>query len=171
MNSRAATRRIPKLQRMAVFAGKQPRRMWEFAASGSRRRKRHDSTDGAIQDPPYDFSAPSGPDDPVHRDGREKQDAIAASLDLQAAKLRMMLECAVPLKIAELQRGGGAPGPGMIEHARAFGARLASEGDVLMFGSKKKGAVAELMNELVFALAVAAFQPGGCRVLGLHFEV
>jgi hypothetical protein len=154
------------LQRECVFAGKKPRRMWEFTASGSRRRKRRESPGGAIHFPP-----PAGPEDPVHAEPRQKQDAITASLDLQAAKLRTTLECAVPLKIAEMQRSGGGPGPRDIEAARAFGYRLASEGDVLMFGSKKKGSVAELVNELVFALAVAAFQPGGCRFLGLHFEV
>jgi len=63
--------------------------------------------------------------------------------------------------------------------AEACGGILAECGDALMFGSssaRKKsewhrdGSVQNVFNALVDGCAIGALQPGGIRLLGLHFE-
>lgn len=78
--------------------------------------------------------------------------------------LPMMLDAAVPLRIAELQQRGG-PDDADYNAAREFGSVLASQGDVLMYGGKP-GEAAELANGMAQALAVMAFVPGGVSVFG-----
>lgn len=78
--------------------------------------------------------------------------------------LPLMMDAAVPLRIAELQRRGG-PDAADFNAAREFGSVLASRGDVLMYGGKP-GEAAELANGMAQALAVMAFVPGGVSVFG-----
>lgn len=90
--------------------------------------------------------------------------------DLARDKLLMPLQCGVPFKVADLKARGG-PNDTDIEMMREFSKDLASHGDVLMFGSGKNGQAASLMSGLIHAVAVLAFQPGGVRIFGGHFEV
>jgi hypothetical protein len=83
--------------------------------------------------------------------------------------LVIALMAAVPIRIELLRRQGG-PGPDDWDKATAFGAVLAEKGDVLMFGSKKKGEAADLFNGLAHALACMAFLPGGVVAFGQHWE-
>jgi hypothetical protein len=83
--------------------------------------------------------------------------------------MQTTLECGVPLRIAEIQSRGGVT-PCEMNSARELAIDLGSCGDKLLFGSKQKGEVASLMNRLIFAVAVGAFQPGGVTVFGVHFE-
>ena len=83
--------------------------------------------------------------------------------------LAIALSAAVPLHIAELQRRGG-PTLADVERARAFAVELASHGDDLQFGNKKKGAVAALFNGTAFSIAVCSFSPGGVTIFGEHWE-
>jgi hypothetical protein len=85
------------------------------------------------------------------------------------AVLPIALEAAVLLRIAQLRKHGG-PTAVDFEQARAFSQTLAEKGDVLMYGSKKKGEAAALFNQLAGALSVMAFVPGGVTFAGYHFE-
>jgi hypothetical protein len=79
-----------------------------------------------------------------------------------------MLEVAVPLRIAEIERAGG-PSEQDLAEARSFAPTLGEKGDVLQFGGRK-GEAADLFNRLARALAVLAFCPGGVTFLGTRYE-
>jgi hypothetical protein len=81
----------------------------------------------------------------------------------------LTLQTGVPLRIMEMEHRGG-PSDLDLNFAREYSSVLGSKGDVLLFGSKKKGECAELMNGLIRAVAVLAFCPGGVRLFGSHFE-
>ena len=81
----------------------------------------------------------------------------------------LTLQTGVPLRIMEMEARGG-PSDLDLNFAREYSSVLGSKGDVLLFGSKKKGECAELMNGLIRAVAVLAFCPGGVRLFGSHFE-
>lgn len=83
--------------------------------------------------------------------------------------LSIFLLYSVTLQIAELQRAGG-PSDADRERAAAFASVLGPSGDNLLFRSEQPGRTADLANELAFAVAVLAFQPGGIEVFGRHFE-
>jgi hypothetical protein len=83
--------------------------------------------------------------------------------------LSIALSAAVPLHILELQAKGG-PDADDFTKATAMSAVLGERGDVLLFGSKKKGEAAEIFNGLARALAVLSFVPGGVRLFGNHWE-
>jgi hypothetical protein len=83
------------------------------------------------------------------------------------ALLKAALEAAVPLWIEEIRLWSEDR---RIERARACGQVIAEKGDVVQFKGKKRGESANAFNRLAEGIACAAFQPGGIRVLGLHFE-
>ena len=83
--------------------------------------------------------------------------------------LQMMMATAVPLHIMQLQDKGG-PDDKDMERARAVSDKLGERGDVLLYGSDKKGECAEMFNETARAIAILAFCPGGVNIFGQHFE-
>ena len=87
-------------------------------------------------------------------------------ISLKETLLALTLEVGVPLVIAQLQRHGG-PTEQHLKFARIFARTLGEKGDQLLYRGKE---TAILANQLIEAVAIAAFQPGGIRLLGLHFE-
>jgi hypothetical protein len=83
--------------------------------------------------------------------------------------LKIALQCAVPLWMLRIQGNGGVTDSD-IERVRVFGQVLGEKGDVLMFGSKKKGEAADLFNRLAEAIAVMSFCPGGVKIFGEHWQ-
>jgi hypothetical protein len=84
--------------------------------------------------------------------------------------LPIALECAVMLRIAEIKKFGDDCVD--FEKIQKLREELLHKGDILLYGSKKeKGKAAELFNELVEAVSVLAFWPGGINIFGMHFEV
>lgn len=84
-----------------------------------------------------------------------------------------VLEGAVWLRVAELRTRGGPPGSEYARCREVLADRIASGSDVL-FGrhpNQKQGQFAATFRDLVEALAVAAFCPGGVTLFGLHFDV
>jgi hypothetical protein len=57
-----------------------------------------------------------------------------------------------------------------LKRCREFAPILAAKGDVLQYGSKKKGEAADLMGQLIDAIAVLACLPGGVDFLDQHWE-
>lgn len=89
---------------------------------------------------------------------------------MNEALLLMTLEAGVLLAINDLKKIGG-PGDWQWERLRdEYAWLLAGNGDILQFRSEKRGETAQLMARLIEVVAVAAFQPGGITVAGLHFE-
>lgn len=82
--------------------------------------------------------------------------------------LRMHLEFTVPMCLAEYQAQGG-PTIRDYERARAFGIRLAAEGDQLLYRGKP-GVAATLVAQLADALAILSYCPGGVTFLGTKWE-
>lgn len=80
--------------------------------------------------------------------------------------LKIHLEAAVPLRIWELQDKSWEELQPLAKKASQV---IAERGDYIMFRGKK-GRSAEAVNELVTALAIGSFVPGGVKFLGLHFE-
>lgn len=79
------------------------------------------------------------------------------------------LAASVPFRILELERRGG-PTESEWEETRAFAWVLGPQGDNLLYRSGKKGETARLMADLIYAIAVLAFAPGGVTTFGLHFD-
>jgi hypothetical protein len=79
---------------------------------------------------------------------------------------RLVIE--VPKQIAVLKAKGG-PDAADIERAKKVNSRISKEGRALVFGID--GAKAEeLFTELVFGLAVSAFNKGGSTLCGVKWE-
>lgn len=81
--------------------------------------------------------------------------------------LPIFVETFVPLVIADLSARGGPSNEDFVR-MQAFLPRLCAEGDALLFRTKNK--TGELAGELLHAIAVLAFQPGGISVFGQHWE-
>jgi hypothetical protein len=81
--------------------------------------------------------------------------------------LRSVLGCAVPLWVMDLRR---LPWPEIEKIAHESAQIVAEKGDVLQFGSKKKGEAAAAFNALAKGLAALSFCPGGVTFLGDHYE-
>ena len=83
--------------------------------------------------------------------------------------LLLVLEVGVPLRAHEIKSRGG-PSDFDLQRCRDFAPVLASKGDALQYASKKKGEAADLMAQLIDAVAVLACMPGGVTFLGQHWE-
>ena len=83
--------------------------------------------------------------------------------------LSSALSAAVPLYIDELKKKGG-PDETDFKQATELSKILGERGDVLLFGSKKKGETAEMFNGVAKALGVLSFVPGGVTLFGSHWE-
>jgi hypothetical protein len=83
--------------------------------------------------------------------------------------LIIALSAAVPRRIDQLKLRGG---PTDEDRARVseVSARLADKAHVLMHGGGEVGEAGALFDELVDALAVMAFAPGGISFLGTRWE-
>ena len=79
------------------------------------------------------------------------------------------LATAVPMHILELKKKGG-PSKEDYADVGSFSAQLGAKGDVLLYGSCKKGEAAELFNKTARAIAVLSFCSGGITIFGMHFE-
>jgi hypothetical protein len=84
-------------------------------------------------------------------------------------KLSIALSAAVPLWVLNIQGHGGVNNQD-IQKSREFSHTLGEKGDVLLFGSKKKGEEADLFNRLAHSIAVLSFCPGGVTLFGQHWE-
>jgi hypothetical protein len=82
--------------------------------------------------------------------------------------LRLSLNVAVMLHVLDLEHRGG-PTEAEIDDVREIGRLLAEKGDVLQFGGKP-GEARDVFRQLAWGVAVLAFQPGGVRVFGDHYE-
>lgn len=83
--------------------------------------------------------------------------------------LAIALSAAIPLHIIALKEKGG-PDATDLKKATDFSMILGERGDRLLFGSKKKGEVADLFNQMARACAVLAFCQGGVTLFGSHWE-
>jgi hypothetical protein len=84
--------------------------------------------------------------------------------DLMLISLRL----AVPMHIEEIR---GWSVEERVRVARLCVDEIGSHGDILQYGSKKRGEAAEVYNALARALAIGAYQPGGIDFAGQHWEV
>ena len=78
------------------------------------------------------------------------------------------LRLAVPMHIEEIR---GWSVEERVRVARLCVDEIGSHGDILQYGSKKRGEVAAVYNALARALAIGAYQPGGIDFAGQHWEV
>lgn len=83
--------------------------------------------------------------------------------------LSTSLSVAVPLWIAQIQKEGWS-WEKILEVASRCGQTVASEGDNILYRSKKKGGTAKAFNDLALGMACLAFVPGGVTAFGMHFE-
>lgn len=91
------------------------------------------------------------------------------AMDSTASLLRDTLAASVPFAMLDLERRGG-PTDADYEQARAEATPLAEQADNILFRSPKKGETARLVTQLIRAVAVLAYAPGGVTVAGLHFD-
>lgn len=82
--------------------------------------------------------------------------------------LMLSLEVAVPLAIDEVRTWTPEE---RVAYCRQHADVIASRGDDLMFGSKKKGETGKLLVVLARCLACLAFSPGGVEFAGMRWEV
>jgi hypothetical protein len=83
--------------------------------------------------------------------------------------LLLTLEVGVPLRAHEIKSRGG-PSDFDLQRCREFATTLGSKGDSILYRSKNKGETADLTAQLIDALAVLSFFPGGVTFLGQHWE-
>jgi len=81
--------------------------------------------------------------------------------------LAITLSAAVPLWIDRLKR---QPWSYIERRAKECAQTVAEKGDIIQFGSKKKGETAKAFNALAEGIACLAFAPGGVKFAGMHFE-
>lgn len=102
-------------------------------------------------------------------DDRSSPGALVLSQEESPGLLGTALSAAVPLRLLEMYARGSVE-PWEFGSAQAFGRVLASDGDKLLYRSKKAGETAQLFNGLSRALALLAFVPGGVSVFGQRFD-
>jgi hypothetical protein len=83
--------------------------------------------------------------------------------------MQLTLMVGVPLCMHKIKSTGG-PFRSDIKRAHEFAEILAEKGDVLQYGSRDQGEVANLMAQLIEAVAILACLPGGVDVFGMHWE-
>lgn len=81
--------------------------------------------------------------------------------------LKSTLSVAVPLWI---ERVRGYSEADRLARGRQCAQAVAERGDRVLYRSNKRGETAAAFNALAEGIACAAFQPGGIRAFGLHFE-
>ncbi len=79
--------------------------------------------------------------------------------------LREMLGIAVPIWIERLR---GSSFEERALRGRSCGRHIAAHGDHILF--RTEGQTALAFNKLAHGIACCAYQPGGIRIFGLHFE-
>lgn len=82
--------------------------------------------------------------------------------------LRTSLSVAVPIWIRQYR---GVCWREAARRAQVCANAVGSKGDVLLHRSDKAGRTAEVFNRFAEGIAIAAYQPGGITVFGMHFEV
>jgi hypothetical protein len=87
--------------------------------------------------------------------------------DDPTSRLLIALNAAVPLWIHEMRHWGQDE---RISLAHSLAQTVASKGDALQFGSKRKGETAEVFNCTAKGIAALAYQPGGVDFCGVHWE-
>lgn len=80
--------------------------------------------------------------------------------------LAMGLSAAVPLWQAEMTRWPWDRCEACLDGLSLL---IASRGDDLLYGAKRKGETADLFNRLARGVAVMSFHVGGVRLFGQHF--
>jgi len=93
-------------------------------------------------------------------------EGLAIADDPRQITLVESLAFAVPLWIWDLRIYTDAQ---RAARANRCGRIVAERGDVLQFGSKRKGQAAEVFNALAEGLACAAYVPGGVTFAGRHW--
>lgn len=88
-----------------------------------------------------------------------------ADFERCAWQLYVALEAAVPLQAMEL-KARGSSSERLAILAREAGQLLAEKGDVLQFGSKRKGETAEIFNALARGIAAGVMLSGHDLKLG-----
>nr|BBH90128.1 hypothetical protein KTC_48790 [Thermosporothrix sp. COM3]BBH90193.1 hypothetical protein KTC_49440 [Thermosporothrix sp. COM3]BBH90258.1 hypothetical protein KTC_50090 [Thermosporothrix sp. COM3] len=88
--------------------------------------------------------------------------------DPNARRLRTHLQRCVPPRIRDYLRKGG-PTPEDIEQVRGVTRDIARAGDLILYPDGT-GREQPYLDELVEAVALLAFAPGGITVMGLHFD-
>lgn len=83
--------------------------------------------------------------------------------------LPLSLGAAVPLWVHGIYERGGPTSEDWLR-LRQFGYRLATHGDILLFGSSRTGETAEIFNQLAEALALLSFLPAGVSFGHMHFD-
>ena len=81
--------------------------------------------------------------------------------------LAIALATAVPLWVLRLRE---QPWAQIAERLPELGTLICEHGDVILFGSKKRGEAAEGFNALAEAIAALSFVPGGITIFGQHWE-
>lgn len=87
--------------------------------------------------------------------------------DTTLVLLQAALQVSVPLYIARLVH---EPWSRVAQRARECAQVVASQGDVILYRSRRQGQTAGAFNHLAEGLACVAFCPGGVTIFDLHFE-
>jgi len=83
--------------------------------------------------------------------------------------LTLHISTIVPFMILDILQTGGIKEHHLREAQRHM-ETIASQGDLILYRSKKKGETAHAVRALCRLLAIGAFAPGGIIFLGIRFE-
>jgi len=84
--------------------------------------------------------------------------------------LKMHVATVVPFMIEDILYKEGGISEQHLAEARGYTDLIGSEGDAILYRSKKKGKSAQLVHALCRCLAIGSFAPGGIKFMGMHFE-
>jgi hypothetical protein len=93
---------------------------------------------------------------------------MSVRTDARYALLQSHLQFSVPLRMQTLDARGGPDEDDRLA-AIAYSQVLAEHGDDLIFGGGDRSSAA-LVADLVKAIAVLAYAPGGVHLFGMHFQ-
>jgi len=82
-------------------------------------------------------------------------------------ELLVLLEVAVPLW---RERWRGRPPDLIVRRASALSSVVGSQGDAILYKTKKLGRSAEAFNALAEGVALLSMAPGGCDLFGRHWH-
>ena len=108
---------------------------------------------------------------PIQPDARmlEQHLAIVEKNEIAFLLLSTALSASISLRVPELIKKGG-PTDEDLERIHIFLKDLGEHGTDLYFPGNRKGATTDRFEQIVEAIAVLSFSPGGLTVFGKHYE-
>jgi hypothetical protein len=108
---------------------------------------------------------------PIQPDARmlEQHLSIVEKNEMASLLLSTALNVSISLRVLELMKKGG-PTDEDLDRIHVFLKDLGEHGTDLYFPGNRKGSTTDRFEQIVEAVAILSFSPGGLTVFGRHYE-